>query len=112
MKFCALLKRYQTPDLSSPSQGQPADEVESSGLPYIENGCYANSIFQAFLHAPKFVKWLEQEHDSCNVEHCLACALRELSRTYWEDSDNWTSLDEAHDDLRGDLRRSFRRFST
>ncbi|KAI9716548.1 MAG: hypothetical protein M1812_005279 [Candelaria pacifica] len=47
--------------------------------------CYRHSGLQAFLHVPKFVNWLEQEHMAadCAIDNCLACALRDLCEVYW-----------------------------
>lgn len=111
-RFCRLLIRlYQTPDISSSSQGQPAEVIEFRGLPTLQNWCYVNSVFQAFLHAPKFVNWLTQDHANCAIEECLGCALRDLSTSYWTDPLDWHALEIAHFMLRRALRKSFSRFS-
>ncbi|RFU32698.1 hypothetical protein B7463_g3648, partial [Scytalidium lignicola] len=50
--------------------------------------CYRHSLFQALLHQPKFVNWLEEYHrpEHCvseSRERCVSCQLRVLSRVYW-----------------------------
>ncbi|KAH8820518.1 hypothetical protein F5884DRAFT_866335 [Xylogone sp. PMI_703] len=50
--------------------------------------CYRHSLFQALLHQPKFVNWLDEYHrpEQCvseSREHCVSCQLRVLSKVYW-----------------------------
>lgn len=100
--FCQMLiEIHQTQHIPSSWQTQLP-----RGLPALQNWCYANTIFQALLHAPKFVNWLEQEHQSCIIEDCLTCALRGLSLNYWKYPFDSSSIDISHRDLRRSLRRS------
>ena len=49
--------------------------------------CYMNSVLQALLHIPRFVNWLDFEHQNCTADEpgsCLACALHVLSQRYWD----------------------------
>ncbi|KAI9815726.1 MAG: hypothetical protein M1827_002122 [Pycnora praestabilis] len=50
--------------------------------------CYRNSSLQALMHIPKFVNWLEQDHNDlrqCHIQNCLACSLRTLCGAYWNE---------------------------
>jgi ubiquitin C-terminal hydrolase len=51
--------------------------------------CYQISLLQALFHQPKLVNFLAESHTAedcvCDPEKsCLACALRIMSRGYWE----------------------------
>lgn len=59
-----------------------------------------NSVIQALLHVPKFVNWLESEHEICtgDVEErsrCVACALRVLAQLYWSTDSTDNAADAA-----------------
>ena len=106
--YCGLLiEPYQTQHISSlrPS-------TAPRGLPTPRDWCYISSVLQAFLNAPKSVKWLEQEDQSCTAQSCLACALRVLTLNYWKEPLDSRSMQSAHKDLRRTLRQSLGRSLT
>ena len=43
--------------------------------------CYRNSALQLLLNLPPILDWL-RSHTACDVEHCLACALKALASRY------------------------------
>lgn len=50
--------------------------------------CYRHSLFQAILHIPKFVNWIQGCHppEKCCSQvgkACVACAFYKLSSLYW-----------------------------
>ncbi|KAM0801122.1 hypothetical protein BDR22DRAFT_849132 [Usnea florida] len=80
--------------------------LESRGLPTPPNWCYVSSILQAFLHVPRFVDWLKQQHLDCVADHCLLCAFRDLASAYWKDPFYRRCFLRAHADLECALKKS------
>lgn len=72
----------QTYKSSSLWQRQLTRSVPSRGLRNPGSWCYHNSVFQALLHAPKVVDWLNEHRDDCSLANCLACSLASFCIQY------------------------------
>jgi len=72
----------QTHNISSSWQRRLTRSIPSRGLRNPGSWCYQNSVFQALLHAPKVVNWLDEHRDDCRVANCLACSLASFCNQY------------------------------
>lgn len=100
-------KKFSNPTFSSQWQANESKLWKSKGFWNPGNLCYRNSVLQALLHAPHFVKWLRCTHSECPLEGtglCVACQLRLLAGHYWEGRPEGYGLDKTLADLEDCLR--------